>query len=156
MEPALMIEPNTRIQILSDLEAVSHKAAEIFANISGNCIRSRGKFSVALSGGVTPIRLYNLLGSGPYHDQVHWHQVHFFWVDERCLPKEHEASNFRAVFDPLLSKIPISEKKIHRIKGEGVPRAGADEYEMDLKKFFGLPGFPAFDLIILGMVGDGG
>lgn len=155
MEPPVMIESNARIQILSDLEAVSNKAAEIFVNISGSCIRSRAKFSVALSGGATPIRLYNLLGSGPYHDQVPWQQVHFFWVDERCVPKEHETSNFRAVFGPLLSKIPVSEKNIHRIKAEGEPRAGADEYEMDLKKFFGLPGFPAFDLIILGMGADG-
>jgi len=155
MEPPVMIESNARVQILSDLEAVSRQAAEMFVNISRRCIRSQGKFSVALSGGVTPIRLYALLGAWPYHDQVPWQQVHFFWVDERCVPKEHEESNFRIVFNTLLSKIEVSDENIHRIKGEGEPKAGADEYEMDLKKFFGLSRLPAFDLIILGMGGDG-
>ena len=78
----MMKESNARVQILPDLEAVSYKAAEMFVSISRNCVRSQGKFSVALSGGVTPIRLYALLGAGAYYDQVPWQKVYFFWVDE--------------------------------------------------------------------------
>ena len=71
------------------------------------------------------------------------------------MPKEHEESNFRVVFDRLLSKITVLNENIHRIKGEEDPKAGAEDYEVDLKKFFGPSIFPALDLIILGMGGDG-
>jgi 6-phosphogluconolactonase len=137
------------------LEAISHKAAEMFVNTSRTCIASQGKFSVALSGGSTPRKLYSLLGSAECSPQVDWQRVHFFWVDERCVPKEHEESNFKAAFDRLLSKISIPGENIHRIKGEEDPDKAAGDYEEEVRRFFGMPGFPMFDLVILGMGEDG-
>ena len=90
-----------------------------------------------------------------YRNQVHWHSVHFFWVDERCVPKEHEESNFKTAFDALLSKVPIPDENIHRIRGEEDPERGARDYEEDVRKFFGMSGLPMFDLVILGMGEDG-
>ena len=144
-----------RIQVVSDLEAMSHKAAEIFVNSSRTCIASKGKFSAAISGGFTPRKLYSLLGSAEYSPQVDWQRVHFFWVDERCVPKEHEESNFKAAFDTLLSKISIPGENIHRIKGEENPDKAARDYEKEVRNFFGLSGLPMFDLVILGMGEDG-
>jgi 6-phosphogluconolactonase len=144
-----------RIQVLPDLEAMSHKSAEMFVNTSRTCIASQGKFSVALSGGSTPKKLYSLLGSAEYRPQVDWQRVHFFWVDERCVPKEHEESNFRIAFDRLLSKISIPDGNVHRIKGEEDPDKAAREYEEEVRKFFGMSGLPIFDLVILGMGEDG-
>jgi 6-phosphogluconolactonase len=144
-----------RIQVVSDLEAMSHKAAEMFVNSSRTCMASQGKFSVAISGGSTPRRLYTLLGSNPYREEVNWLLVHFFWVDERCVPKEHEESNFKAAFDTLLSKISIPDENIHRIMGEGAPDKAARDYEEEVRKSFGMSGLPMFDLVILGMGEDG-
>ena len=144
-----------RIQVLSDLEAMSHKAGELFVNASRTCIGSKGRFSAALSGGSTPKRLYSLLGSAEYSPQVDWQRVHFFWVDERCVPKEHEESNFKTAFDTLLSKVYIPDGNIHRIKGEEDPDKGAKGYEEEVRKFFGMSGLPIFDLVILGMGEDG-
>jgi 6-phosphogluconolactonase len=110
---------------------------------------------VAISGGSTPRRLYELLGVAPYRDQVDWQKVHFFWVDERCVPKEDEASNFKIAFDRLLSKVPIPNENIHRIKSEEDPEKAARDYEGDMKKFFGASGLPVFDLVLLGMGEDG-
>lgn len=143
------------IQVLSDLEAMSHKAAELFVNTSRSCIASQGKFSVALSGGSTPKRLYSLLGSAEYSPQVDWQRVHFFWVDERCVPKEHEESNFKTAFNTLLSKIPIPDGNVHRMKGEEDPDKAAMDYEKEVRNFFGVSGLPMFDLVILGMGEDG-
>jgi 6-phosphogluconolactonase len=155
METVVIENPKCQIEVISDLEAISLKAAEMFLNNSRSCIAARGKFSVAISGGSTPRRLYTLLGTTAYRDHVDWSNVHVFWVDERCLPKEHEESNFKTAFDTFLSKISIPDGNIHRIKGEEFPGKAAQEYQEDLWKFFGRSGFPMFDLIILGVGGDG-
>jgi 6-phosphogluconolactonase len=130
METLVRLEAKTKVQVqvFSDLEEISHKAAEVFINFSRSCIASQQKFSAAISGGSTPRRLYTLLSSDQYRNEVHWPFVHFFWTDERCVPKEHEESNFKTAFDALLSKIPIRDEKIHRIRGEEDPDKGARDY----------------------------
>lgn len=155
METVVRGEGKRSVQVLSDLEAISHRAAQIFVGLSRSGMASRGKFSVAISGGSTPRRLYTLLSSPPYRNQVDWQRVHFFWADERCVPIEDEGSNFKAAFDRLLSKVPIPDGNIHRIKGEEEPEKVARAYEEDIKKFFGISGLPVFDLVILGMGEDG-
>jgi 6-phosphogluconolactonase len=146
---------NDQIQILSDLEAISHQAASLFVKAARDAIDRKTRFVAAISGGSTPRRLYTLLGSAEYSSPVDWQRVHFFWVDERCVPKDHEESNFKTAFDALLSKIPIPDENIHRIRGEEDPERGARDYEEDIRKFFGMSGLPMFDLVILGMGEDG-
>ncbi|MFA6054543.1 MAG: 6-phosphogluconolactonase [Thermodesulfovibrionales bacterium] len=141
--------------ILPDLEAISHKAAEIFLHLSKQYISSAGRFVVALSGGTTPKRFYTLLGSDPLRHLIDWSRVHFFWVDERCVPKEDKESNYKLAFDALLSKVPVRTSNIHRIKGEDGPDEAASEYERDMPAFFGTSGLPVFDMIVLGMGKDG-
>jgi 6-phosphogluconolactonase len=144
-----------RALILPDLEAISHKAAEIFLYLSEQYISSAKRFVVALSGGTTPKRFYELLGSDVFRDAIDWSHIHFFWVDERCVPKEHEESNYKLAFDTFLSKVPVRTSNIHRIKGEESPDIAASEYEKAMQAFFGTSGLPVFDLIILGMGEDG-
>lgn len=143
------------IQALPDIDEVSHEAARIFLNAAERSISSQGRFTVAISGGSTPIRLFALLRSNIYADKIDWSRVHFFWVDERCVPKDDKDSNFKGAWDSLLSHISVPKTNIHRIKGEESPADGALEYESDLKGFFGADGVPAFDLIFLGMGEDG-
>jgi 6-phosphogluconolactonase len=155
VETLVRTEGERNVEILPDLEAISHEAASLFVDASKDSITMRKKFAVAVSGGLTPRRLYTLLSVAPYRDQVDWQKVHFFWADERCVPKEDEASNFKTVFDRLLSKVPIPNENIHRIKGEEDPEKAARDYEADMREFFGASGLPAFDLVLLGMGEDG-
>jgi 6-phosphogluconolactonase len=155
VETSVRTEDDRNVQILSDLEAISHEAASLFVNASRNSIAARKKFAAAISGGSTPRRLYALMSAAPYCDQVDWQKVHFFWADERCVSKEDEASNFKVAFDRLLSKVPIPEGNIHRIKGEEEPEKAARDYEADIRNFFGVSGLPVFDLVLLGMGEDG-
>lgn len=151
----MTLKTGDSVIILPDIDAVSHEAAAIFINSAERCISLRGRFSVAVSGGSTPGRLFSLLGSELYADKIDWSKVHFFWVDERCVPKEHKDSNFGGAWNSLLSQISIPESNIHRIKGELPPVDGALEYEKELMTFFGAATLPAFDLIFLGMGEDG-
>jgi 6-phosphogluconolactonase len=155
VETPVTEERGVRIQVLPDLEAMSLQAVRLFIEISKSSPVQKEKFAVALSGGTTPRRFYRMIGSPPYREEIDWDRVHLFWVDERCVPKEHEASNFKLVFDALLSAVPIPGENIHPMRtGEG-PEHGAREYEEDLRAFFGRSRPPMFDLILLGMGDDG-
>ena len=155
METPLTEGCQPEVRILPDLETLSREAATLFLRLSRRCVPSKGRFDVALSGGSTPGRFYRLLGEAPSREQVDWSHVHFYWADERCVQKEDEASNFKLAFDAFLSKVPVPEENLHRIRGEKGPVEGAEEYEKEIRAFFGGKGYPVFDLIILGVGEDG-
>ncbi len=155
METSVIKKSNGKIEVFPDLEALSFRAASIFVSASRHSIETKKRFAVAISGGSTPRRLYMLLGSDAYRDQVHWQQVHFFWADERCVSREDKASNFKTAFDTLLSRVALPDKNIHRIKGEATPDKAARYYEEEIRRFFRESEKPKFDLIILGMGEDG-
>jgi 6-phosphogluconolactonase len=115
----------------------------------------RGRFAVAVPGGFTPARLFQLLAGNPYSVRIAWDPIHFFWTDERCVPVYDHESNFKIANDNLLSRVNIPEANIHRIHGEEGPDSGSMSYEEELKRFFDTPAHPVFDLIILGMGEDG-
>ena len=83
------------IRVYNDLEALSQAAAEIFTVQSRQASLICGRFSVALSGGETPRRLYEILASSPYRERIHWDEVHVFWSDERCVPEDDPRNNSR-------------------------------------------------------------
>jgi len=155
METPVIQKSNVKVEVLPDLEAVCLRAALIFVNSSVNSIAAKKQFVAAISGGSTPRRLYGLLGSEAYRYQVDWQHVQIFWVDERCVPKEDEASNFRTAFDTFVSKVALPDKNIHRIRGEEAPDRAAKDYEEEIRRFFGEGERPRFDLIVLGMGEDG-
>jgi len=86
--------------------------------------------------------------------QVGWEHVHFFWGDERCVPPGHAESNYRMADEALLSHIPIPTGNIHRVHGELSAKEAAQDYEDELRLFFGSE-TPHFNLILLGLGRDG-
>lgn len=139
---------------LNDPEEVGIRAASIFKYRSKIAVAAKGRFSVAVSGGSTPLRLYEILGSTLRKD-IPWDRTEIFWADERCVPPGHKDSNYKGVHDALLSRIDIPAANIHRIKGEMSSEEGAREYEEELKRYFTNSGSCAFDLVILGLGEDG-
>jgi 6-phosphogluconolactonase len=142
-------------RVFQDIEVLSRAAAEFLVSLARQNSASKGGFTIVLSGGSTPKRLYTLLGSSPYRDILPWRQMHFFWADERCVPKDRPESNFKLAVDAFLSSVAVPEENIHRIKGEEGPERAARGYEQDIRSFFGPALFPVFDLIILGAGRDG-
>lgn len=141
--------------VFPDHDALSHQAARIFVEASHESITARGKFVVAVSGGATPELYYRLLGSSEYSNAIDWPSVHLFWADERCVPPDHEKSNFRLVNEALLVRIPFPLTNIHRIRGEEGPKKAATMYALEIRRFFGLGQSPVFDLVTLGVGRDG-
>lgn len=132
-------------------------AAEAFTAIASNAIQEHGMFSVALAGGTTPRSMYELLASALFASRVDWPRVVVCWGDERCVPPDDEESNYRMARETLLSRVPVLPDNIHRMPGELEPQAAADEYGGALRSLFRLEdgAFPRFDLVILGVGGDG-
>jgi 6-phosphogluconolactonase len=130
-------------------------AAEKFVDCARDAAHARGLFSVALAGGNTPKRVYQLLATEQFKNRIEWASVHIFFGDERCVPPDHPDSNYRMAYEMFLSKVAIPPKNVHRIIGEAEPAEGATEYEQQLRVFFAGLSWPRFDFVFLGMGEDG-
>jgi len=113
------------------------------------------RFSVALAGGNTPRRVYELLATERFEHRVEWPQVDLFFGDERCVPPDHPESNYGMAYEALISKVAIPAKNVHRIIGEGNPGESATLYENQLRTFFAGASWPRFDFVLLGLGEDG-
>jgi 6-phosphogluconolactonase len=143
------------VRVFDDAEQVARAAAELFTQLSRETVSERGTFSVALSGGTTPRRVYELLASDEYRGRVPWNAVHVFFGDERAVPADHAESNYRMANEALLSRVPIPAENVHRIEGLGDAAANASDYESVMRGLFGDSDWPRFDLVFLGMGDDG-
>ncbi len=142
------------IQTYPDLEALSRGAAELFVQLAQQAVQARGRFSVALSGGNTPRRAYELLAQPPLRDQVPWNAVHVFWGDERFVPPDDPRSNERMARLTLLDHVPVPPSQIYPMFEAGTPAQAAARYEAILRRFF-TNQRPQLDLVLLGL-GDNG
>ncbi len=135
-------------------EQVAQAAAERFVDYSIASIHDHGSFAIALAGGSTPRRAYELLATDDFRSRIEWSLVHLFFGDERMVPPDSPESNYRMVNDALLARVPLPPQNVHRIKGETTPYECAESYEAELKSFFGTTDWPRFDLVLLGMGDD--
>lgn len=143
----------TRITTLADPEAVAIRAATEIARHLHDAIDRRGRAHLALSGGSTPRRAYELLAK-----QVDsWEGVHIWFADERCVPPEDEQSNYLMAAQALLAHIALPPERVHRMRGELGPREGAKLYAAELRAHVPAAGAqpPVLDLIVLGIGPDG-
>ncbi len=139
------------ILIAPAVDEVADSAATLFAGLAEQSLARHGRFLVALSGGSSPLPLYGLLA---VKADIPWRCTHVFWGDERCVPPEHPDSNFGAARRALLSKVPVPNAQVHRIRGEEEPCAEAARYESLLREI--APGEPPrLGLILLGVGTDG-
>jgi 6-phosphogluconolactonase len=146
------------IEIFPSIEELNNFALEQIVRLSAEAIGKRGIFTIALSGGSTPRKLYEMLAQESLQGLINWHQVHFFFGDERHVPRDSEESNFRMANEALFSKIAVPHQNIHRFQTEeSNAEIVAEKMENELREFFGLAEneFPHFDLILLGMGTDG-
>ncbi|PYT05475.1 MAG: 6-phosphogluconolactonase [Acidobacteria bacterium] len=148
-------ESTPSVRVFDDPEQVAREAAGLFVRLSIEAVSERGRFAVALSGGTTPRRVYELLASDDYGTQVSWANVHVFFGDERTVAPDHADSNYRMANEALLSHVAIPSKNVHRIEGVGDAAANASQYESEMGELFGDVAWPRLDLVMLGMGDDG-
>jgi 6-phosphogluconolactonase len=140
-------------QVLPDPEALARRAAEL---VLAAALATQERFAIALSGGSTPRRLYQLLAAMP----MPWQRTHWFWGDERFVPPGDPASNQRMVREALLAHVPVPPGQIHPIPTVGVTaQEAAAQYERTLHQFHGGAELrrdrPLFDIVLLGLGTNG-
>jgi 6-phosphogluconolactonase len=136
------------------LQSLSAAAAHELAHLAREANIERGNFSVALSGGNTPRSLYETLAKD-YQSAIDWKHVHLFWGDERFVPHDDPASNYRMAKETLIELIPIPPENVHPIDiSSDDPGKTAADYSDTLLSTIGGP-IPSFDLILLGLGADG-
>jgi 6-phosphogluconolactonase len=142
------------IRVYHDLEELSRATAELFTVQSRAASLACGRFSVALSGGETPRRTYELLATPEYSARIHWPEVHIFWSDERCVPEDDPRNNSLMARQTLLNQVPIPPGNIHPIRCASNPQQAAQAYEDELREFFSTQN-PNFHLLLLGLGSNG-
>ena len=148
--------PSPDLRVFPDVESLSLAAAELFSQVAGRAIAERNRLLVALSGGSTPKRMFQILASPPFAQSLAWQKIHFFWCDERLVPPDHPESNYGQAFAFLFSKINIPAENLHRIRGEDPPAQAAEAYQKELKSFSERnQKWLRFDLVWLGLGADG-
>ena len=105
-------------------------AAELIIETGREAIARNGLFRIGLAGGNTPRAVYEQLSA--HSDALPWDRVQITFGDERCVPPEDANSNYRMAKESLLSRVPIPEGNVFRIKGELSPEVAASEYEAKL------------------------
>jgi 6-phosphogluconolactonase len=140
----------TETRIFPDLDALSRAAADDLRAIAGRAIAERGTCHVALSGGSTPKRLFDVLVAMG-RQALPWDRIHLWWGDERTVPPDHPDSNYGMARAHLID--PLGLSLVHRMQGDTDPGFAAREYERHLVAALGAP--PVLDLVWLGMGPDG-
>lgn len=126
--------------------------ADHFLKAYEEAIATKGNFFVALSGGSTPKKIFQMLTNSPYKEKIDWTKIHLFWGDERSVPPTNAESNYRMAMDAGFGKMPIPAKHIHRMVAESDVAKGALAYEAIIHGELQGKGF---DYIMLGMGDDG-
>ncbi|MCL1065588.1 6-phosphogluconolactonase [Shewanella olleyana] len=127
----------------SDLEA---KLAEKIATQLQDAVDSRGKASLVVSGGSTPLKLFKLLSN----KAIDWSDVYVTLADERWVDAEANDSNERLVREHLLQNRAASAKFRGLKNMFESPEKGCD---MTIESLANFP--KPFDVVVLGMGTDG-
>ncbi|HEY7302285.1 MAG TPA: 6-phosphogluconolactonase [Xanthobacteraceae bacterium] len=144
-------------RVFADPNTLAREVAEWLCGLAQAAV---GEFAICLSGGSTPRLLYERLADPSVASRFPWQRVHWFWGDERFVPKNDPRSNYRMVYEALLAKAPIDAARVHAIPTENIsPEQSAADYENVLKRFYGGENLdsrrPIFDVNLLG-IGENG
>ena len=146
-----MVKNNAvKINIFKTEAEVLHSLVKYFVATANEAIDKYGQFSVALSGGNSPKKLYELLSSTVYQNQVQWPKVYFFFGDERYVPVTDTDSNYLMAKKTLFEPLQINAANIFAVDTSLPPAIAAAQYAATINTYFA-GGEMKFDLILLGL-----
>ena len=143
---------NDNLRIADTAAASADECATYVYETLSAALQQHERTTFAISGGNTPKLLFANLARADFD----WSKVHFFWVDERCVPPDDDQSNFKLANEALLLPAKVPHSNIHRIHGELTPEEGAIRYIEEITLFFALveKQLPVFDLLHRGIGPD--
>jgi 6-phosphogluconolactonase len=124
---------DANLTVCADPATLAETAAHLIVDAATAAVRERGRFLFCLAGGETPRETYKHLALPAFSERVRWDRTWIFFGDERAVPPDHPESNYRMAYETLLSKVPVPENQVFRMRGE----------------------LPRFDVVLLGLGIDG-
>jgi 6-phosphogluconolactonase len=148
--------PRPQIAVVEHPSALAEAAARRLVDR----VTGKDRAAICLTGGSSPTKLYRLLATKPWRDQIPWDRVHWFIGDDRFVPQSDPLSNMGAARRIFLDPVGAPPENIHPIATDANdPEAAARLYEERLKAFYGAgqldPARPLFDLVLMGLGSDG-
>jgi 6-phosphogluconolactonase len=146
-----------KIIVVADDRSLAETAAwRLVARVKA----AKDRAAVCLTGGSSPEGLYRLLAEEPWRSEVPWQRVHWFIGDDRFVAENDPLSNMGMARRLFLDRVKAPCQNIHAIEtGTNYPEAAARLYAEELQNFYGAerldPARPLFDLVLMGLGGDG-
>ena len=166
-----------QVVVVRDPDVAAHEAARRVGVALRDAVGRRGRADWAVTGGSTAVGIYRALATTPLRDEIPWASVHVWWGDDRFVPRDHPLSNVKPFDDILLgigaaeegtagggpAGVPMPPEHFHPFRtSEAIGRARgaawcADAMAAELQASGPISddGWPAFDLLTLGMGSDG-
>jgi 6-phosphogluconolactonase len=143
----------TSLTTCAEAEAAAKRASAEIARRLLAARRERGGAHLALSGGTTPARTYELLGAA----LDDWQAIDVWFADERCVGPDDDESNYKLARETLLGAASgLDEARVHRMRGELGPDDGAANYASELREHAPIEeGLAVLDVVVLGIGPDG-
>lgn len=137
-------------------EELVERLAQDVQEAAEAAVSEGGAFHLALSGGATPLALFQRLAR--HHVSFPWKQTHVWMVDERCVPLDQPESNFHTLHEHLLRHVRIPYYNVHPMPVQINQRlcveedGGALQYEKEVAKAVN---GSSFHFVLLGVGYDG-
>ncbi len=147
-----------KVCIEQTAEAATDLAAALVKSIICEAVAKHKAAHIALAGGTTPYALYQRLATSATESEVPWPAAEIFFGDERDVKLDDVESNYNMAQRAMLDHLPIEPGHVHPMRGDAPDLdAAAQEYEQTIRRIVPAAGgpIPRFDLILLGMGGDG-
>jgi len=138
------------LNVSKDAEELNVHVAKWLTAYIAETLQKQPRFTICLSGGSTPKKLYQLLASQNYRGSIDWTKLHVFWGDERYVPFHDDRNNAKMAFESLLNHVPVPREQIHVIQTDTDADSSAEAYESVLHSYFTHRKY-SFDLLLLGL-----
>jgi 6-phosphogluconolactonase len=148
-----------RVLVHPDLPSLVGAVAARFLTKLVDLLEQRDEVHIALTGGTAGTDVLRGMAGSPMRDSIDWTRVHFWWGDERFVPKQDPDRNEKQARDALLTQLPTPEDHIHPFPASDEIAdldAAAAAYAEELARHAnGEAAVPRFDITFLGVGPDG-
>jgi 6-phosphogluconolactonase len=147
------------LHVCKNYDELSEHIAHWMVEYICKTLSTKERFSIALTGGNTPKKLYEILAGDEYKNKIDWSRANVFIGDERFVPFDDNRSNAKMIQETLLDKVAVDPMHVHFMQTENrSAETAANAYEEVLQHYFGqrspVNSQQSFDIVLLGMGDD--